>query len=292
VQRKITEYITENRKDNNANRFDKWVNILLSVPGLPRILINLLRVLDRYGLMPKPLIAASLNENGWLTVTAEKKTYKGCVSVYNQNMDLVFEYNSSHRFVMDACIGNDNRTLAAVTLGQEDSVFVSELVYYDLEDTQPKAHHTIPDALAMDLKEKAGHMLTVTDTCLSVSDRSGSNVGAYDYGGAYLREYDLSGEDFVALVLNRYKTGSVGWIVTVDAQGQEVASLPIHEEVLSISAAGRYLAVLYMDELVLYSPELEEYATISETESVSRVLVTENGAVLMIAAESADLILP
>ncbi len=59
VQDKINEYITENRKDNNANSFDKWINALLAVPILPRMFINLLRFADRYGLMPKALIDAS-----------------------------------------------------------------------------------------------------------------------------------------------------------------------------------------------------------------------------------------
>lgn len=87
---------------------------------------TVLYILDEKGLVKtfqldeeEPLIAASLNHEGWLAVTAEKKNYKACVSVYNQEMEKVFDFNSSRRFVSDACVTDDCGYLAAVTLGQE-----------------------------------------------------------------------------------------------------------------------------------------------------------------------------
>ena len=39
----------------------------------------------------EPFIAATLNHDGWLAVTAEKKGRKGSVAVYDEEMELVFE---------------------------------------------------------------------------------------------------------------------------------------------------------------------------------------------------------
>ena len=102
--------------------------------------------------------------------------------------------------------------------------------------------------------------------------------------GTYLREYDLGGEDFTALLLNRYQSGSVGRLVTVDDQGTEIASLDISEEVRCISANGRYLSVLYEDRLVVYNRELQVYATLHGPEHTREVLTREDGSVLMIAS--------
>lgn len=105
---------------------------------------TVLYILDEKGLVKtfqldeeEPLIAASLNHEGWLAVTAEKKNYKACVSVYNQEMEKVFDFNSSRRFVSDACVTDDCGYLAAVTLGQETGTFVSNVVLYDLTKTDP-----------------------------------------------------------------------------------------------------------------------------------------------------------
>lgn len=59
VQRKITEYITENRKDDNANPLDKAMKILRNIPGVLNIVGAALRFMDRHGLLPKALIKAS-----------------------------------------------------------------------------------------------------------------------------------------------------------------------------------------------------------------------------------------
>jgi ABC-type cobalt transport system, ATPase component len=50
----------------------------------------------------EPFIAATMNAKGWLAVTSGKKNYKGCVSVYDDQMNLAFAFNSSQRFVTDA----------------------------------------------------------------------------------------------------------------------------------------------------------------------------------------------
>ncbi len=44
-------------------------------------------------------IAANLNPSGYLAVTGEKRNKKGCVSVYDPEMNLLFAFNSSQRFV-------------------------------------------------------------------------------------------------------------------------------------------------------------------------------------------------
>lgn len=64
------------------------------------------------------------------------------------------------------------------------------------------------------------------------------------------------------LLLNRYQSGSVGRLVTVASDGEEIASLDISEEVRDISANGRYLSVLYADRLVVYNRDLQIYATL------------------------------
>ncbi len=59
VQKKIDEYIEENRNMSTNNSTDKIIDILLSVPGLLNIGVKLIKLLDRYGLLPRAIIDAS-----------------------------------------------------------------------------------------------------------------------------------------------------------------------------------------------------------------------------------------
>ena len=259
-----------------------------------------LYVLDENGLVKEftadadhAFLAATLNAEGWLAVTAEKRGDKGAVTVYNDQLsDPVFQFNSSDRFVTDGYVTDDCKRLAAVTLGQENGVFVSNIVLYDLNAEDPVGDYDVSDGLVLAIGQQDDLLVTVTDTCLALTDRDGEDQVRYDYGGAYLREYALEGDGFTALLLNRYKSGSVGTLVTVDEEGQEIASLEVREEVLGLSAAGRYLGVLYLDRLVIYNQDLQEYTVLNGISYAKTVLMRQDGTALLVGSQKAELFLP
>ena len=239
-----------------------------------------------------PLVSANLNGSGMLAVTTQISGTKGHVDVYGADMQVLFAFNAHRRFVADACVTEDGSYLAAVTMGQADSVFISDLVIYDLTQEDPVADYAVPDGLVTAMTGRGDRILTVTDTCLAVGNTAGKLLGTYSYNGEYLREYDLGGEDYTVLQLNRYQSGSVGRLVTVDDDGEEIASLDVAEEVRDVSACGRYLSVLYADRLVVYNRQLQAYATLHGPEHTREVLTRADGSVLMIGADSAELFLP
>ena len=240
----------------------------------------------------EPLIAASLNRDGWLAVTEEKDNYKAWVTVYDEELEKVFAFKSSERFVTDARVTDDNDHLAVVTLGQTDSVFTSNVVLYNLKKEDPVADYGIEDGLVVAMGQQGDLLATVSDTCLTLAGLDGTVTAEYRYGEDYLRGYALEGDDFAALLLNRYQSGSAGRLVTIGADGAELATLDVNQEVLGISAAGRYLAVLYADKLVIYNPELQAYASLTGTDFASGVLMRPDGSALLLSSEYAGLFLP
>lgn len=238
----------------------------------------------------EPYISATLNKSGVLAVTAQKKGYKGSVKVYDQAPDPSFEFKSSQRFVLDGYVLGD--CLAAVTLGQENGVFVSSIVLYEMPGTEPAADYSVTGGLAAAIGEQEGRLATVSDTALTFAGANGEISGTYAYSGSYLREYDLGGTGFAALLLNRYRSGSVGRLVTVGKDGEELGSLDVREEVQGMSASGRYLAVLYSDRLAIYNQDLQPYATLQGTGDARDVLMRPDGSALLLSAGSASLFLP
>ncbi len=258
-----------------------------------------LYVLDQAGLVyqvsadeTEPYLSATLNSSGELAVTARKQNYKAAVSVYDSAGNPLFAFNSSERFVSNAYATDDGKYLAAVTLGQSGGAFASNVVLYDLTATDPVASWPVGSGMCYDMGAVGGSLTMVCDDGLyfSASDRELS--ASYSYGGSYLREYDLQGENYAVLLLNRYQSGSVARLVTVGADGQEIASLDVSEEVLSISASGRYIAVLYADKLAIYTPQLEQYASLTGTDYAREALVGSDGSALLMASEKAVRFLP
>lgn len=171
------------------------------------------------------IVSVNLNGSGMLTVTAQADGTKGCVHVYTADGTALAEVNAHRRFVSDACVTEDGKALAVVLMGQESGTFVSSVVFYDLTTpgaAEVTAEYTVPDGLVTAMACRNGRILTVTDTCFASGSANGTLAGSYAYESTYLREYDLGGGDFTALLLNRYQAGSVGRLVTVDDEGAEI----------------------------------------------------------------------
>ncbi len=59
VHAKVKKAIDENRKPSTVNLTDRVAKTLLAIPGFPTLVVGIAKLLDRYGLMPKFLYAAS-----------------------------------------------------------------------------------------------------------------------------------------------------------------------------------------------------------------------------------------
>jgi len=59
INEKIERCIAENQEATHDNATDKFANFMLSVPLLPTLVVNLARLLDRYGLLPRWIIDLS-----------------------------------------------------------------------------------------------------------------------------------------------------------------------------------------------------------------------------------------
>ena len=238
------------------------------------------------------LYSASLNRSGWLAVTSQKKSQKGCVTVYNAEMDKVFEFDSASRFVTGAYVTEDCKYMVAQTLGEENGLFASEMAVYRLDSETQYAEFSLEDALVLEVGSVGGQTLCIAEDRAVVATAGGKVSATYPYAMPYLRDYSCEGDGFAALVMNRHRAGTSGKLVTIGSTGEVIAELDLSEEVLDISAAGRYLAVLYADRLVVYNKDLTEYAVPEQTGEAESVCMRGDGAVWLISSGEVSLLLP
>ena len=59
IQKKITEYISDNRNVEEQNRLDVWMNRIVRMKLLMSVFLGLVRFMDRHGLLPMALVKAS-----------------------------------------------------------------------------------------------------------------------------------------------------------------------------------------------------------------------------------------
>ena len=249
-------------------------------------------VRDMSGECSGNILSVSVNSSDYLALNAEKSGYKSAVTVYDASGEKTFAFNSSEHYVIDAVVMRDCKRMAAVTLGESDGIFADTVSIYSLGSDKADSVNTLTGSLVLSLDSVAGTLSCLTDESLTLFSSDGTLSGSYRYEYPYLRGSSMGGDNYAALLLSRYRSGSTMKLVTVSSDGTEMASLDSSQEVLSMSAAGKYIAVLYSDSLVLYTPQLQEYARLDGTEYARSVIMREDGTAVLIGSSSAWLYIP
>lgn len=240
------------------------------------------------------ILSARLNKNGQLTVVTQSSGYRGTVTVYDAAYSPVMSVNLGSAFVMDAALSDDGHTLAILTVGQSGGSFATNLELYNMSyasgEYSPDFSCQLGSGVVLEARHTSTALWALGDRGLTVTDHQGLSSGI-SWADKHLRRYTLSGDGFAAALLGRYRAGSQSELWVVDEKGQR-RTLELNEQVLSISAAGRYLAVLTGDRLDIYTDQLELYDTLQGTQGARVVLLMEDGSAILISADSAGFYIP
>ncbi len=243
------------------------------------------------------ILSASLSAQGRLTVVTQASGVKGSVTVYDEKFQPALGVSLSSRFITDAILSPDGSTLALATAGQTGGVFDSQVSFYRLNrsngNDDPDAVCSLGNNTVLALRWAEGPLRVLGENALCFVKNDGTLAGAYSYSGRYLKGFALDWESSCALLLGKYRAGSSAELVTVDTSGNQLESIPLSDQVLSLSSAGRYLSLLTADSLTIFSNSLAEpYHVLEELQGARKVFQRPDGSTFLIAGESARLYLP
>ena len=241
------------------------------------------------------ILSARLNRNGYLTVVTQSSGYRGVVTVYDATYTPLMSVNLSSAFVMDAALSDDGQTLSILTVGQEGGVFQSTLSLYAMNtgdggEFVPDIQLSLGTTVVLESRHTSDQVWMVGDRGLTISDHQGQAITT-DWSSLYLKRYTLDGDGFAAALLGRYRAGSQAQLWVVDSQGQ-TRTLDINQQVLSLSAAGRYIAVLTGDRLDIYTDTLELYASLEGTQGARSALMMADGSAILLSSDTASFYIP
>ena len=69
----------------------------------------------------------------------------------------------------------------------------------------------------------------------------------------------------------------------VDTAGSLLRSLEVSAEIEGISAAGKYIAVRYADETVLYDAEFQAIGSLEDTSGIQAAVMRSDGSAVIIS---------
>lgn len=237
------------------------------------------------------ILSARVNAAGCLVLVEQTSGHKATVTVFDEKHQPRIGINESTNFVSDAVLSPDSRTVAVLEFYHSVDAFGADLVLYSVKDATKQATTKLGDDVVIDLRWKGERIWVQRESGLSVLDKDGNILNTWQRSNKYLTRYTLDGLGFAVEYLSKYRSGGAGELRIIGTDGEQSVSRSINEEVLSISAAGRYVAVLSTSSLMIFKDDLQEYASLGNLNS-RRALMRADGSVVLIGTEKARLYIP
>ena len=237
------------------------------------------------------ILSARVNAAGYLVLVEQTSGHKATVTVYDEKYQPRIGINESTNFVSDAVLSPDSKTVAVLEFYQSKDAFGSDLVLYSVKDAAKLTTSKLGEDLVIDLRWKGERIWAQRESGLTVLDKDGNILNTWKRSNKYLTRYCLDGIGYAVEYLSKYRSGGAGELRIIGADGEQTVSRSINEEVLSISAAGRYVAVLSTNSLMIFKDDLQEYASLGN-QSSRRALMRGDGSVVLLGSEKARLYIP
>lgn len=239
------------------------------------------------------ILDADLAPNGSFCYSSSLSGYKSVLTVYNSAGTLAYRWLSSTTYMPTCAISDKGTMLAAVGLGASGGAFESNLYFFRTDSESVYSVTSLGNTLIYDLFFVDGDTVCVLgETAAYLVGADGTVENEYPYPEPYLKDYDTGGDGFLTLALNMYRAGNRNSLVTMDDKGRELATLYLGQEILDLSAAGNYIAVLTADRLTVYNRNLEVYAETVDIGAATSALMRSDGSVLLLGAGKGWLYLP
>ena len=238
------------------------------------------------------LLSARPNDSGWLAVTAQQSGYKGAVTVYNSHGKEIIQISLSSVFAVDAALSPDGRTVAVVTMGQENGSFFSHLLFFPVTQEEPSAQVNLGSINVLDMDYEDGLLWVLCEDRLLTVTPDGETVQTYHISPSYLKGCSLEGDGFALLLTGRYRSGGATQALIIGEDGQVLQSLPLSNQILDYAAAGEYFGLLSGSRLLLYDLNLEVYATLDNPQGARNLDLSPKGSALLANDQKAWLYIP
>lgn len=237
------------------------------------------------------ILSARVNAAGYLVLVEQTSGHKATVTVYDERHRPRIGINESSNFVSDAVLSPDSRTVAVLEFYQGADAFGSNLVLYGVKDAVKQTTSKLGEDVVIDLRWKGERIWAQTESGVTVLDKEGSILNRWERSNKYLNRYSLDGVGFAVEYLSKYRSGGAGELRVIGTDGEQSVSRSINEEVLSISAAGRYIAVLSTSSLMIFKDDLQEYASLGNSDA-RRAIMRADGSAVLVGTEKARLYIP
>lgn len=244
---------------------------------------------------------AAVSDDGYLCCLTSESGYKAVATVMNRKQETVFRFSSRTRYLNACAVSEGGVYLAVASLGEKDSIYQSGLTILRTDEALTDLDAEGSSAVKVDLGNEviyhlefldSGHICAIGQSNVTFLDLNGTVLGTVPVSEQKLSDYARSSDGYLILCLSMDGTGTKYRVLTLDAKGAVLGERVISERVYSVSASGKYTAVLTEQRMDILDNELVAYASVERAHGASRAICRADGTALLINTNSAELYIP
>lgn len=200
---------------------------------------------------------ADLSERGAVSLLTEGSDCRAVLKVYNHSGDLLFRRSSKTSYLNTCAISPDGSYVATTTLGQENLNFSCMAQIFETDSDSVYTELSLGNQIIYDLAFLDDSTLcAVGDGRMVFFHVNGEVVGEYAAATGKPLAYSFQGDGFVTVLFDSFESDNRYYLMLLDKTGKIISSVAMEEPPLSVSANGRYVAVLTESTLQIYNNEL------------------------------------
>ena len=231
------------------------------------------------------IITVTMNEKGWLAVCTDELGYNGKVTVYNKDLDSVYEWYSGEGYLLTAKVSPDSQYLATLTVTSKGGA----VHILKLDSEIEVATYNSENEFLYDLDWISNATIaSIGDDKVSFIGKDGKLNAELVYDTKKLTDFAY-GDGFAVLMLSDYGSGDGGTLVTVGEDGATLGKLSIENGLEKIDVNGKYVAFLSSNGVSLYTQSMSQVGTTQVSTNVKDIVLRNNEGIFVLTSNSAEI---
>ena len=164
--------------------------------------------------MENNILTVKMTDSGGFVVVTEGEGFLSKVFVYDSSFREVYRYNSLNRYVVDAALSEDQKSLAVSALNIEGADIVSEILYFklDKEEVQWSISFDQAPCVSVDIKNNGSVCALFSWGIVSLS-KKGVEQGRYELDNQVLQCYSLEDGDENVFAVSAAENGNTVLVI-------------------------------------------------------------------------------
>ena len=238
--------------------------------------------------MEGPVMTADIGKNGAVAVVSRVNGYLCDVTVYNRRLQQQYIWHSATRQVTSVSVSDSGRYFALGTLTTENGAFLSQLMIFDVKQTEPLFTADYPGSLVISVDFKGDEAVAVLDDRIARLSVKGEKAEV-SFDGRKVEAYSNQLSSGAAVVLSQYNQSQHTECLIFDKTLKLLGTGKAEGTVMSVSYAGKYTSLLLRDSLVVFDSSGRQHKVIDSLPD-KMLVASSGGKAAVVGSTSLDVV--